>query len=70
MKKILLSLALCFIFTMAMLVSWNWAPQFAQLTHCPTWVFDAIATVCLFAALITSCLCNEGIKELKEQNAL
>jgi hypothetical protein len=69
MKKILLALTLCVVFTFTAMVSWNWAPQFAQLAHCPTWVFDCIAVVALFSALASPVIFNEGVKEFKGQQA-
>lgn len=65
MKKIIASILLCMVFTFSMLVVWNWAPQFAELTNLPTRVFDGLAAILLFAAMIMSCLFNEGREELK-----
>ena len=67
MKKKILAIVLCFVFTWGACVLWNWAEVWAEATDTNAQLFDAFAAICLFAGLACSCLYFDEKKNEKAE---
>ena len=66
MKKKILAVVLCVVFTWGACAFWAFAPALADATRTGTTLWDCLAVVSLFAGLCCSCIYNDERKKGRE----